>query len=98
MYFEKLNEQSAYALGFLAADGWISGNSLGFALKGSDKAAVERVADIISKETGYSGIDIVEYKSKCSNGKYYPAVKFSVHSRWIVYALGKYGIVPKSLT
>lgn len=47
MYFQDLTYKTAYALGFLAADGWISRNALGFALKGSDRDAVVQIRDII---------------------------------------------------
>ena len=47
MYFQEITYRTAYALGFLAADEWISSNTLGFALRGSDRDAVMQIRDII---------------------------------------------------
>ena len=92
MYFQEITYKTAYALGFLAADGWVNKNTLGFALKGSDRMAVERIRDIISEELGISSIHIKDYMSKL-NGKEYPACRFTVTSTNLIKSLAYYGIV-----
>ena len=47
-----INYEIAYYLGFLAADGWVIDNRLGFALKREDKESVEYIANITSKLCG----------------------------------------------
>ena len=89
-----MTQEKAYMLGFLAADGWISRNSLGFALKRSDRAAVERFAHLISSEIN-KPIGVIDYESKCSNGKYYPASKFVITDSLLVDRLSEFGIIPR---
>lgn len=73
MYFQEITYKTAYALGFLAADGWVNKNTLGFALKGSDRNAVIRIRDIVSEELGGRDIRVKDYMSKLNN-KEYPAI------------------------
>ena len=86
-----INHEIAYYLGFLAADGWVTDNRIGFALKRADKESVEYIADITSKLCG-KNIEIKDYESKCSNGKYYPASRFVIWDIALVQWLGYFGI------
>ena len=88
-----LNNEIAYYLGFLAADGWVTGKTLGFALKREDRKAVEYIASITSKLCG-TDIDIKDYESKSSNGKYYPASKFTITHAPLIEWLEYFNIIP----
>lgn len=92
MYFQEITYKTAYALGFLAADGWVNKNTLGFALKGSDRNAVIRIRDIVSEELGGRDIRVKDYMSKLNN-KEYPACRMTVYSAGLINALVYYGIV-----
>lgn len=92
MYFQEITYKTAYTLGFLAADGWINRNTLGFALKGSDRNAVMQIRDIVSEELGGRDIQIKDYMSKL-NDKEYPACRVTVTSIRLINALEYYGIV-----
>lgn len=93
MYFNKLESyEQAYALGFLAADGWVSNNTLGFALKRADRKSVEYIAKILEKEIGYTGIEIVDYEAKLGERKYL-ASRFTISDRGLIRVLRTYGIV-----
>lgn len=86
-----MTREIAYMLGFLAADGWISKNALGFALKRSDRKSVEYIASIIENIT-HSKISVVDYESRCGD-KYYPASRFVYTNKEFKDALAYFGIV-----
>lgn len=95
MYFTALNEKLAYILGLLAADGWATENGIAvyLALKRSDKATVEFVANSIAEEIGTTHIGVEDYMAKLKN-KEYPACRAKFKDYNLRHVLEKYGIIP----
>jgi hypothetical protein len=96
---EPLGEEALYWLGFLMADGCITGSGpikhcVTFGLAARDHQTVERLRVFLG-----CSHPVRISKNRCSNGKDYETARFSVMSARLVEALARYGIAPrKSLT
>ena len=93
--FKTINDQNtAYWIGFLAADGSCSSyreDQLEIGLAARDKEHLEKFAHFINCPIS----SIIEYKAKCSNnGKFYPSAKITVYSKIMRQDLQQYGILP----
>lgn len=92
--FDEVNDESAYWVGFLMADGCVSGNSITLSLSAKD-------GDHVNKFRVFLGSDIplrrYTYSSTFgpSSNKTYDAVTLSVHSAKIRKSLSKFGVVPR---
>lgn len=84
------DDNTAYWLGFLAADGSIHHNKLEIGLSIKDIEHLYKFKNFID----YEG-EIVERKTLCSNnGKYYPSCYISIRNKNIIDYLSQYQIVP----
>jgi len=80
------NEDAAYWLGFIAADGNISNGRLRIGLSSKD-------ADHVRKFAGWLAPDMPIYTGINNLGR--PVSTFDIGSKYLVEALDKYGIVPR---
>lgn len=91
--FETVTDQNtAYWLGFLAADGCCphkQKDQIMIGLAAKDRNHLEKFANFID----YPISLIVDYDSKCSNGNFYPSAKIMVTSAQIRADLEQYGII-----
>lgn len=92
-FFDKIdNETKAYVLGFLAADGCVTGWYVKLRLAAKDKRHVEKIRDLVCP-----GRKI--YKVKCKSfgrvWKFYDLILYSPH---MVESLGRLGIGPRKTT
>lgn len=82
-------EEKAYWLNIIAADGWISGNTLCFGLKGSDESHLVKYLIALSSN------HIIYHRIRKGG---YKQVQVNIGSPQLVQDLAKYGVVPaKSL-
>ena len=92
-YFKKWNNNMAYILGFIYADGYLSDKILRINLQRTDKGLLE----IIKRELEYGGE--IKDRDTTLNGKSYPYSYISIRSLDIVKDLKYLGLYPnKSLT
>lgn len=84
------DDNTAYWIGFLAADGSICHNKLEIGLSRKDIKHLYKFKKFID----YNGI-ITERETLCSNnGKYYPSCYISIQNKNIIKHLSQYQIVP----
>lgn len=84
------NEEAAYFLGFIYAEGSITKESLNIGLSIKDLSQLEKLKDFL----GYD-IPIQYYKVKTPQGKLKDACRLSIHSQKIIRRLFTLGIVKK---
>lgn len=84
--FKNMNAETAYWLGFFAADGYISrGNQIGLTLKAEDKEHLEKFRRFLK-----SDVEIKFKNALCStNGKRYPTYYMHLANKYIVEDLAK---------
>lgn len=102
IFFDEIDENSAYVLGFIAADGWILDNYG----KGTNRLTIELAKKDL--DTLYKIVDLMQIprqkikEVKCHINSFAPGkiqVKLEVHSKYLIQALKEYNITPrKSLT
>ena len=85
-----LDENTAYWLGFLTADGSISKTTIQIGLANKDKAHLEKLRDFLEVDR-----PIYERYTKCSNEKEYLSDYLTFSSRKMVDDLAQYSIVPR---
>lgn len=90
-YFSAIDlEAKAYWLGFLAADGCVSGNTISLCLNANDAHQVEKFRDAIE-----SGHKIATYPVGGKNGAGSFSTSIRVHSRQMASDLQRLGVVPR---
>ena len=89
--FQKVNNENvAYWLGFLAADGSIHSNKLEIGLSAKDLSHLKKFKSFV----GYEG-SITERETLCTtNGKSYPSCYLTIRNNDIIDDLSQYSIVP----
>ena len=88
--FDEVNPESAYWLGFLAADGCVhkKKHKISIGLQIQDKEHLEKFAKFLS----YSGE--IKTRNAKAGDKQYPIAYLEFNSKYIKNKLSKYGIVP----
>lgn len=85
--FDHLSNTAAYYIGFIAADGIISGCTLTIHLAEKDQKQLTKICKFMECPITY----ITKYQAKY-NGKSFPAVSFKVTSKHVIEELEKYNI------
>lgn len=95
-FFDKINsEESAYALGFLAADGNVTGLYINLSLAAKDKNHLEKIRDILSPGRKLYKIKARQDRRGCKPQDQY---KLVLYSAYMVESLGRLGIGPHKTT
>jgi hypothetical protein len=88
-YFETINEKSAYALGIMYSDGWVSKNN---SVNISQSIENSEILDFFYKELGFYGFYYLAPQKIQNKVRYYPTISFT--SVKMIKDLKKYGIIP----
>lgn len=89
-FFSKIDDNVAYWIGFIAADGSVDfvKNRLSFGLSSKDKEHLQKLQEVLQCKN-----PITERNTLCNNGKRYPSCYLNIYNKQIVDDLSNYGII-----